>query len=195
MYFVGYIYKITNKLNGKQYIGQTVNPFKRWSRHKSNKEKTAISHAIAKYGCENFSFYIESEYYSETQLNDAEDYFIQFYNTLSPNGYNRVIGAQKNRVWSEESLKKASDSKKGPKNPRYGKFGPIHTEASKLKLRNSRLGKKPSTMCKIICVELNQIFNSMVEAAKVLKLKPHKISLVCSGRRKSTGGFTFKKVV
>ena len=57
----GYIYCITNKVNGKQYIGQTRTTIqKRWNGHKSsancaNKEsKQALHFAMNKYGIENF---------------------------------------------------------------------------------------------------------------------------------------------
>jgi predicted GIY-YIG superfamily endonuclease len=48
------IYKITNTINGKVYIGQTIQPLdKRWSQHKRSarmKEPYSIHRAIAKYG-------------------------------------------------------------------------------------------------------------------------------------------------
>lgn len=157
------IYKITNKLNGKCYIGQTVNFIKRWERHCSNRDKTPVSMAIAKYGIENFSYHIEGEYTNEQTLNDAEDYFIEFYNCLAPNGYNRVTGQQKSRIWSEESLRKASESKRGNKNPRFGKTLSLETrkaiskankgkpmsEITKAKLRTANLGKKASSIAKL----------------------------------------------
>lgn len=157
------IYKITNKLNAKCYIGQTVNLSKRWSRHCSSKEKSAISAAIKKYGKENFSIVTIGEYSNETDLNNAEDYFIDFHNSLAPNGYNRVTGQQKNRVWSKESLKKASDSKLGPKNPMFGikkteeqklaiskrNIGKPKSEEHKQKLRLANIGKKATSEAKV----------------------------------------------
>lgn len=88
-----YLYKITNNINGKIYIGQTVHPEKRWWEHR----RRAITHhdnypihlAIAKYGEENFSFEVleESENYDQ-----REQQLIQEYNSLSPNGYNVALG-------------------------------------------------------------------------------------------------------
>lgn len=49
--YTGYIYKITNKVNGKSYIGKTNNLNRRWNEHKSGKGGTAIlSRAFTKYG-------------------------------------------------------------------------------------------------------------------------------------------------
>ena len=52
------IYKITNKINGKVYIGQTIQCLKkRWSQHKSDSKKSnmTIHKAMRKYGIENFT--------------------------------------------------------------------------------------------------------------------------------------------
>lgn len=50
-----YLYKITNLVNNKIYIGQTNDPKQRWSHHKSdaNKPIMAISRAMNKYGISN----------------------------------------------------------------------------------------------------------------------------------------------
>ena len=92
---MGYIYKITNKLNNKSYIGQTGNTIKdRMKKHYSNAKvaKTGIDCAIGKYGRENF---IVEEICScdNSQLNELERYYIQYYNTYN-DGYNQTIGGQ-----------------------------------------------------------------------------------------------------
>lgn len=66
------IYKITNQINGKCYIGQSVNIERRWQEHKrfNSREQLAIIHqAFRKYGLENFSFEILEEC-SQEQLDD-----------------------------------------------------------------------------------------------------------------------------
>lgn len=96
---IGYIYKVTNKINGKIYIGQTIQSVKdRWYRHcgKSGISKaelnTHFKRAILKYGKENFT--IETiEVCDSTKLNDREKFYISYYNSYI-NGYNSTIGGQ-----------------------------------------------------------------------------------------------------
>lgn len=53
--FVGYIYKLTNQINGNFYIGKTTNIKKRMSSHKCDRRCiTYLSRAIDKYGFDNF---------------------------------------------------------------------------------------------------------------------------------------------
>lgn len=96
----GYIYKITNNINGKVYIGQTIQrPIDRWYRHcqkqclSDNERNMAIKRAIFKYGKENFTFeIIESiENYTRNILDEREIYWISFYNSYEL-GYNCTKG-------------------------------------------------------------------------------------------------------
>lgn len=98
------IYKITNKINGKIYIGQAKNICTRWNEHyllsrnedlNHIKNDTSIIHqAIRKYHIENFTFEIVT-LCDKDDLNDEERYFISYYNSLVPNGYNIVDGGNK----------------------------------------------------------------------------------------------------
>jgi len=61
--YMGYIYLITNQINGKQYVGQTIQDDikKRWSTHKQVNKKyigTCLFNAYKKYGIENFKYYV-----------------------------------------------------------------------------------------------------------------------------------------
>lgn len=52
---IGYIYKITNKVNNKVYIGQTRYTVEfRWRQHQHKKDNTYFHNAIRKYGAQNF---------------------------------------------------------------------------------------------------------------------------------------------
>ena len=89
------IYKITNVLNGKCYIGQSVDPNKRFvshcSRANNDSDNSPIHAAIKKYGKENF----ELEILEWTEdYNRREKELIQEYNSLSPNGYNIALGGE-----------------------------------------------------------------------------------------------------
>lgn len=86
------IYKITNLKDGKVYIGQSVDIFRRWREHKRKYKnqgvKTRLYLAMRENGIENFSFEVV-EYCSKEQLNDKEQYYIKQYKSLNPElGYN-----------------------------------------------------------------------------------------------------------
>lgn len=88
------IYLITNQINGKQYIGQSIHPEKRFKEHCQNscQYNSLIHAAIQKYGKENFAIKILEEDISN--YDEREQYWIQFYNTLVPHGYNISKGGE-----------------------------------------------------------------------------------------------------
>lgn len=94
----GFIYKITNKVNGKSYIGQTIQNVKeRFYQHCAIKcsqavLNMAIHRAINKYGKTNFTIEVIEEIES-TNLNDREKYWIEYYDSYN-NGYNSTKGGQ-----------------------------------------------------------------------------------------------------
>lgn len=110
------IYKITNNINGKIYIGQTVQTLKRrFTAHATKKSSiSAITSAIQKYGRDNFSYITLAEYNTLTDLNEAEKYYIYLYNSLAPNGYNLRTGGG-NYAVCDITRKRLSDSHKGQK--------------------------------------------------------------------------------
>nr|DAU78885.1 MAG TPA: intron associated endonuclease [Caudoviricetes sp.] len=85
------IYKITNNITNKSYIGQSVCPERRFKEHywKGKYNNSPIDLAMQKYGLENFSLTI-LEWCED--YNEKEKYYIQYYNTLAPNGYNLLEG-------------------------------------------------------------------------------------------------------
>lgn len=92
------IYKITNNINGKIYIGQSIDINKRWKEHKHrsqipNKEYDKyLYRAFRKYGIENFTFEILEECTRE-QLNEKENYYILLYKSNDDfYGYNETSG-------------------------------------------------------------------------------------------------------
>ena len=93
----GYIYKITNKVNGKSYIGQTRYTVEfRWRQHQHKKDNVYFHNAIHKYGAESFTVETLEECDIEI-LNEREIYYIAKYNTFE-NGYNLTIGGDGNRI-------------------------------------------------------------------------------------------------
>lgn len=95
------IYKIENKINHKIYIGQSNNPLQRFKQHCNRKEnyKSLIHNAILKYGEDNFSFEIIE--WTEN-YNEREKYWIKYYRSQIPNGYNILDGGQEPPVNSGE---------------------------------------------------------------------------------------------
>lgn len=89
------IYLITNIVNGKKYIGQSVNPHRRFishcSRARTGYDNSPIHSAIKKYGKENFI--LEIIEWTEN-YNQRERDLIKEYQTLSPNGYNICKGGE-----------------------------------------------------------------------------------------------------
>ena len=73
------VYKITNKLNGKVYIGQTTEGIeKRWKRHCGYQinDGTYFHNAIKKYGAENFTIEIIDKAKNQEELNELEFFYI-----------------------------------------------------------------------------------------------------------------------
>ena len=93
------IYKIKNKVNGKVYIGQSIDIEKRWQRHIGNintsdekKYNLYLYQAIRKYGIENFEFSIIEEC-DQSLLDKKESYWIKYYNSHNKEyGYNLTDG-------------------------------------------------------------------------------------------------------
>lgn len=97
------IYKITNKINNKSYIGQSKDICVRWKQHiKRSKDcsyTNAIYLAIRKYGLENFDFSIIEECPFE-QLDEKEIYYIDKFDTYE-NGYNMSLGGSGQNGYGE----------------------------------------------------------------------------------------------
>ena len=125
----GTIYVITNKINGKKYVGQTVSKFNlRKNSHiykSKQKNNCGISAAISKYGIDNFEFeVVECNINSMEKLNNREKHWINKLNTfcgwVGSHGYNLTNGGD-NGLLCEESKQKISDHHydfSGGKNPR-----------------------------------------------------------------------------
>jgi len=109
------IYKITNLIDGKIYIGQTIRTIKeRWKQHLRSNGCCAISAAIKKYGEENFIIEIVDSALSIDELNKKETEWIITLQSLAPHGYNLNTGGN-NRRFSQEVKEKISKSHVGKK--------------------------------------------------------------------------------
>lgn len=183
------IYKHTNKINNKVYIGQTCQQLEqRWKKGEGYKTCTKFYNAIQKYGWDNFEHTILEKELTLNQANEREAYWISFYDSYK-NGYNSSLGG-KNAQKTEEWKKKISDSNKGKhnhsaeNNPMFGKH---MSEAAKEKSR------KKQKHFSVMCVETGKIYLSCHLAAADYGLKRDgHIPEVCRGKRKTAGGVHWK---
>ena len=89
-----WIYKITNDINNKVYIGQTSRDVKkRFQRHiqdaVSNRLDTYSARAIRKYGKEHFSYETIDTANSQIELNQKKHDWINYFDSVN-NGYNET---------------------------------------------------------------------------------------------------------
>jgi group I intron endonuclease len=143
---MGYIYSLTNKVNGKKYIGQSqqADIKKRWGAYKAMKKNsigTVLLRALKKNGIDNFKFQIICICFDE-DCNQYEKDYIKKYNTMTPSGYNMQDGGKnpsitcrKKIVLSDEQKEKMKGRFKGEKSPNFGK--PMSEEQRK-KISESR---------------------------------------------------------
>lgn len=205
-----FIYLITNQINGKKYVGQTVQTVaKRWKRHcweSTMKRKVmAITGAIAVHGAKNFTIEQLEECQTIDQLNAAEEFWISKLATLSPTGYNLTPGgksrghllpetrlkislANKGRKTSDETRSRLSESHKGW----------VPSEETKEKWRKAFTGKKQSQAVvqhritklaktyTMICPTGESVtFTNMKEFCKLHSLSESKMNQVANGKRTS----------
>ncbi|NFO99068.1 hypothetical protein FDC62_12905 [Clostridium botulinum] len=190
------IYKITCKLNGKVYIGQTSETLqKRFKRHmgyQKNEHDTKFYRAIRKYGVENFAIEQIDTANTQEELDDKEMYWIEQYNAINK-GYNSKSTKGKcggdtlsNHPNKEAISQKIRMSKLGDNNP-MRKYGGLKGQ------KNGMFGKSGSlnpNAKKVVVIDINTneylIFDSMTDVQKYTHItNKSMISSRCKGRTKS----------
>jgi group I intron endonuclease len=174
-----FIYKLTNRTNGKGYIGFTedvesrVKMHRRWASKKTGGK--AIHKAIRKYGWDSFDcevLYCSTD--GEHTLRVMEPHFIQQYGTMVKNGYNMTAGGEgvPGYKFTRESKAKMRSAHLGDKNHFYGK---THPEGTKQKMseiakqRDSRTGLNAPNFGKTRSEDTNEHVRSKVSKRWAVK--------------------------
>jgi group I intron endonuclease len=149
------VYKITNLVNGKNYVGQTREHLKRrWTKHVCSALKgsnTTLHKAIRKYGRESFSLEILCVCLSEEQMKFAEIAFIQALKSEVPNGYNLTFGGEGGEPTLEtrEKMRRSHLGKKDSEETKHKKSvankGRKKTKEHAENISKGKLGKGFST--------------------------------------------------
>jgi group I intron endonuclease len=192
-----FIYKITNLINNKCYVGLTTRSVEqRWKEHCS--ADSLIGKAIRKYGIECFAIEILAEAETVEELEALEIQYIGEFRSFGE-GYNLTVGGG-NPILSNETKKKISEN-----NARYWS-GKTFSKEMKEKLSESHKGKtqtietikkrtasyQKSVIQYSIEGVLIKTYSSIADASVDLYIDYSSISKVCRGKRKTAGGFIWK---
>lgn len=199
------IYKITNKINNKIYIGFTHKTAKgRFNQHcyisknPNNKSFSILHKAIKKYGRQNFLYNTVYMSNNKDEVLSKEDTFIKYYNSLLPNGYNIIKGGSMPPSWSGKKHKNITKQKisdaltlfyskpqnkikhQKENNPNYGHkwSNELKNHLSKQKIGKYINGNNPNSKKIKITFPSGKIlfFNCIKEAALYLNINPHTLS-------------------
>ena len=200
---MGYIYKITNKINNKVYIGQTKNLIKyRWQHHlwKANHPEQLdtdypLYRAMRKYGIQNFSI---EEIEQTNDLNIKEKYWIKYYNSVTPNGYNCDLGGAGVSKFNHQEILNyflTIGNQNVSKTAKY--FNCSLVTVLKILEQNdlSGLGKyQPVYQINISTGEIIRQFNSLVEAREFYNIGRTQMWSAVHGQAKTAAGYAWCKI-
>lgn len=196
------IYLHTNKINGKRYIGQTIlPPEKRWGKDGHGYQNQYIYQDILRYGWNNFEHTILESNLTSVEADAQERYWINYFNTQYPYGYNKTPGGngvsedtrEKMSVKAKENWTKASKERHQQQSAlmtylcktldRTGKNNSMY--------RTHRTGADAANKRAVQCIETGEVFVTVTEASKwcnngKITLKSH-IAAQIRGERKSCG--------
>lgn len=205
---MAFIYKITNKINNKIYIGKTEDTVeKRFKQHMSESSKDRCKHrplykAIKKYGKENFEVSTIEE---TNNPNERELFWIEFYNSYY-HGYNATKGGDGKSYVDESSILELHENKKSPREISeilsYD-YKTVIKILNKNKVKPNNHKHRVKNNLKVLNLTTGTVYHSQHDAARALnpslegnKLSSlaNKISLCCRGLRKSVLKNKFKYI-
>nr|DAO35045.1 MAG TPA: intron associated endonuclease [Caudoviricetes sp.] len=200
------VYKATNKINNKVYIGittKTLEHRKRIHIRDSKTKDTYFYRALRKYGENNFEWEIIDSAETMEELEELERYYINLYDSFNnkKKGYNSTSGGHNLYEITDEERHNRSKRAKGKNNPMYGVESPMKgkhfTEEHKSKISNSLKksyrphvvgGSNPSAK-KVINLDTKEIFETLTDASKKYGISRQMIGKVCNGHNKTAKGF------
>ena len=171
--------------SGKAYVGMTkLPPEKRWHHGQGYKNNNHFSHAINKYGWDNFKHQILSTNLTLDEACCAEKFLIEYWDlTNQDKGYNIESGGKSGYTVSQETKDKTSRALKGR---------PLK-EATKKKMSVAH----DKTKRKVVCIDkktknIRRIYDAIREAARETGVDRPSIRACCNGTRKSAGGYIWR---
>lgn len=201
---MSYIYKITNTLNGKIYIGQTSTTIEqRWKQHIRDSKRyldRPLYRAFNKYGIDAFKIEI-IEKCSSDKVNERECFWIAYYNSYYY-GYNATLGGDGRLKYNYEEIGNKYLELKNQKET--AKFFNCSEDVVAIALNTLNISRFPITNEKLkkrvlmINKQTNEpikIFSSVREASKALTGSSDgngHIGQVCRGKRKTAYGYKWK---
>lgn len=202
---MAYIYKITNDINGKIYIGKTEFSIeKRLSEHihdayRERNEKRPLYSAIRKYGPEHFHIEVIEE---TDNPNEREVYLIEQYGSFKT-GYNATRGGDGKKYLDYELIIKTYNEVKNQ--AEVARLLNISVDSVHNILANNNIELissaevsaktfgKPVAQLDKKTLEIIKIYPSVIAAENELGIQRH-IAAVCKGKRKTAGGYSWKYI-
>lgn len=212
------VYKHQNKINGKIYIGITMQePERRWGNNGINyKTSPHFYAAIQKYGWNNFDHDILFKNLTHDEACSKEQELIEYYNSMNREfGYNSTSGGDV-FIMNEETKQKISHSMMGNTNGlghpcsdekkrkiSESQKGRTFTEEHKQKLstaakqrhvpcseeKKKKLSQNYPNKRKVYCEELDIIYESVQECGRQLGIPATNITKLCNGKGKTLKGY------
>ena len=205
-----YIYKITNRINNKVYIGKTITSVsERFSKHKydavNKLDNSYIHNAMRKYGIDNFSIDIIEEC-EESKIYEQERFWIKFYHSYEnpSKGYNLTPGGEGVAKYDKEIIQILWN--KGYNQTEISEIVGCHrktvlkyildiTSCEERQKKKQGNNKKRAIMLDKNTLEIIKIFDSITAATNFLNKNQKAgsaISQVCKGNRKTAYGYKWK---
>lgn len=170
-------YILRNKVNGKEYVGKSVDVRKRMKTHLETKSTRYLYRAFEKHGRENFELclYLQG---TEEEVTELEGLLIAERKTFAPAGYNMTLGGDGATGWvaSEETREKMRNNQLGSK----------HSEETIAKMKASGGHRKGATMSEEAKAKIGAASSKFLVGRPVSAETRRKMSIANTGRPSGT---------